>query len=96
MDYYCRKCDAVNEGGKANHDCPHSRIPAIDATVEQIKHLREQLDQNKIDPAALKAELQTLIRPFEKATPNASSTSTETGPQSPQAASQHERSQPPR
>lgn len=96
MDYYCRKCDAINEGGKASHECPHDRRPAIEATVEQIKQLRKQLDQKKIDLTALKAELETLIQPFEKATPKASSTTPETGPQSPQTASGIERTQPPR
>ena len=95
MDYYCPKCKAVNEGGKKAHTCPHNRKPAIDATVEQIKQLRKQLDQKKIDLTALKAELETLIHPFEKATPKASSTTSETGPQSPQTASGIERTQPP-
>jgi hypothetical protein len=96
MDYYCPKCKAINEGGKKAHTCPLDKKPAIDATVEQIKQLRKQLDQKKIDLAALKTELETLIHPFEKATPKASSTTPERGPQSPQTASEHERTQPPR
>jgi hypothetical protein len=96
MDYYCPKCKAINEGGKKAHTCPFDKKPAIDATVEQIKQLRKQLDQKKIDLAALKTELETLIHPFEKATPKASSTTPERGPQSPQTASEHERTQPPR
>jgi hypothetical protein len=96
MDYYCPKCKAINEGGKKAHTCPFDKKPAIDATVEQIKQLRKQLDQKKIDLAALKTELETLIHPFEKAIPKASSTTPERGPQSPQTASEHERTQPPR
>jgi hypothetical protein len=96
MDYYCPKCKAINEGGKKAHECPHNKKPAIDATVEQIKQLRKQLDQKKIDLVALKTELEALIHPFEKAAPKASSTTPESGPQSPQTASGIERTQPPR
>ena len=96
MDYYCPKCKVINEGGKKAHECPHNKKPAIDATVEQIKQLRKQLDQKKIDLVALKTELEALIHPFEKAAPKASSTTPESGPQSPQTASDIERTQPPR
>ena len=96
MDYYCGKCKTINEGGKKAHECPFNKKPAIDATVEQIKQLRKQLDQKKIDLISLKTELEALIHPFEKAAPKASSTTPESGPQSPQTASDIERTQPPR